>query len=68
MRFRVVATVEGENKARQRFAPDRQTAGQIATQMLGDASVPVGTEVRILEERESVVACYVKKDGKETAA
>jgi len=61
MKFKVTAQVEGEDKVRQKFAPDRGTAGRIVTQMLGDPTVPAGTEVRVVEEREVVVAAYVKK-------
>ena len=61
MKFKVIAQVEGEDKARQKFAPDRAGAGKIVSQMLGDPTVPVGTEVRVVEEREVVVAAYVKK-------
>ncbi len=61
VKYRVTAEVEGEQKARQMFAPDRTAAGRCATILLGDPTVKEGTVVEVWEERSEVVERFVKK-------
>lgn len=61
MKFKVIAQVSGEPKARQIFAPDRQTAGIAASQLLNDPTVPAGTIIEMYAQKELLVQTYKKE-------
>lgn len=60
MKFKIIAQIDGEPKARQRFEPDRKSAGIAVSQLLNDPTVPIGTVVEIYEQKEELVQRYEK--------